>query len=96
MAHTVLTEFYLCFSRLPVPTLSIGDMLSQDGLTSLLVSHGGGEVATEDVVAEEKVLKGSSDGIARATDPHSLHHTYTNKKQKVIIQSTIAVKRWVK
>ena len=56
-------------------------MLSQDGLTPLFVRHGGGEMATKDVVAEEKVLKGSSDRVARATDPHCLHHTYKNTRQ---------------
>ena len=81
MVHTL----YLCFSRLPVPALSIGDMLSQDGLTPLFVSHGGGEVATKNVVAEEKILKGTSDGIARATDSNRLHHTYTNKITECIV-----------
>ena len=55
-------------------------MLSQDGLTPLLVSHGGGEVTTEHVVAEEEVLKASTDGVAGATDPHRLHHTYASEK----------------
>ena len=51
-------------------------MERQDGCTPLPVFHAGREVAPKDVVSEEKVFKGSSHRVARATDPHCLHHTY--------------------
>ena len=57
-------------------------MLSQDGFTLWSVTDGGGEVTTKDVVAEEKILEGTTDGVARATDSHRLHHTY-NKKRSI-------------
>ena len=79
---TQVRLYHLSLSRLPVPALSVSDVLSQDGLTLLLVSHGGGEVATEHIVAEEKVLKASTDGVAGATDPHRLHHTYASEKTR--------------
>ena len=83
--------YYLCLPRLPVPAMSVCYVLSKDGLTSLLVGHGGGEVATEHVVAEEEILKASTDGVAGATDPHRLHHTYASEKTEgcIIIQHII-------
>ena len=33
-------------------------------------------MTAKNVVAEEKVLKGTTNRVARATDPNRLHHTY--------------------